>query len=294
MGEGSGPLNLRAYLGLAFWRDALLPIVGPLDHRRGVFQVFLDLHMTPVVLPLLALWGLVRGLRQRGARPVLAGCLLWWGLSVLPVLTKSWPLMDAWRLQLPGQSPLLLLAGLGLRELPRGRGRLGAVGPLLALALLPLTALPLLGAVRARWAGQVQWDFAPQALAQLPEGARVLYPDHEVHAGKGAQVAAMLARRAGVRRVRWLSMGHFGADPHPGPDLFAWEDLSCRIATLPSRHIANDVQVNTCLQLAARCQLSPFAVTTLPDLGDVDQELVDPPVQIGLYRVDGCDLPDSD
>lgn len=281
--QEQGPVQVRAFLSGRLWRAVLLPPMSPLAARVSPFQVFLDPRTTPVVLPLLALVGATLGARRHG-RVVLA-CLLWWGLSLLPILPKAWPLVDAWRLQLAGQAPLLLLAGVGVATLPRARP--------LAPALVVLSALPHLGFVRQQWAGMAEWAFLPRAVATLPPGATVLFPDHEVHAVNLAQAGALLQRRAGHPRPWWVPMGPFAATPAPGPDLFAWVGLTCRIEALPGRHVANDLAVNPCLQLARACVLTPFALTTLPEATDLDLALVDPPVQVGLYRVDGCGGPAS-
>ena len=283
--DAQGPVHADQFLRPRFWWEAVTPPLQALTERRGAFQIFLDPRLTPALLPALALFGLLVAVRRRdrAAGLPVALALCWWAASVLPILPKAWPVMDALRLQLPGQAALLLLAGVGVRALPAGRA-------LMPLALILLTPLHL-GFVRQPWAGMVEWSHLPTAMASLPPGATVLFPDHEVHARAQAQVGAQLQRRAGHERLRWQPMSDFVAAPAPGPDLFAWVGLTCRITDLPGRLIPNDLSVNPCLQLARVCTLTPFAVTTLPDRTDVDLRLVDPPVQVGLYRIDGCGGP---
>ena len=44
---------------------------------------------------------------------------VWWALTELPVVTKVYPLADAWRLQLVSQPVWLLLVGVGAEGLSR-------------------------------------------------------------------------------------------------------------------------------------------------------------------------------
>lgn len=280
-----GPLRGQSWLEVGFWIDLLRPHLGPLATRASTHQVVLDLRMTPVVLPVFALIGVARALRPAtAARPVAPErgpailLLSWWGLSFLPIATKSYPLVDAWRLQLPAQAPLLLLAALGLPRAARWR-RLALASPLL---LLPLHLRPVV----ERWAGMDEWAALQAALPTLPPGARVLYADHEKHAVPLAQVGALLVQRAGGR-AWWLPMSAFAEAPEPGPDLYAWEGLSCRIPYLPGLRQDNDAAVNPCARLRERCTLTPILVRRVAARADLDIE-IPPGAEVGLYRVDGC------
>lgn len=276
--DGQGPVQPELFLSAELWRGAITPQLQPLSQRQGPFQVFLDLHSTPAILPLLALIGLTAGLRRH--HRVVGFAVAWWALVLLPILPKAYPLVDAWRLQLAGQAPLLLLAAVGVTALPRWR--------LLAPLAVALSAPGYASFVRQPWAGMVEWRFMAEALEELPGDATVLFPDHEVHAAKLAQVGALLNRRAGDPTPWWQPMSTFAAAPEPGPDLYAWIGLTCRIAELPGRHVANDLDINPCLRLAEVCQLTPWAVTILPEQTDLDLSWLATPVEVGLYRVDGC------
>ncbi|NOY24702.1 MAG: hypothetical protein GXP62_02420 [Oligoflexia bacterium] len=276
----NGPIQARSFLTRRLWLSLVLPHWTPLEQRAGPFQTFLDLRTTPAILPLLAGLGVWLG-RSRRRWPLLLA-LSWWALTLLPILPKAYPLMDAWRLQLPGQAPLLLLAGIGVACLPRWR--------VLAPIAVALSAPAHVVFIREIWAGMAAWAFLPGALARLPPSATVLFADHEVHAAKFAQVGALLDRQGGDPTPNWQPMSTFLADPGPTSDVFAWVGLTCRIATLPSRHLDNDRSINPCLQLDERCTLTPWAVTTLPELTDLDLDWLTTPVVVGLYRVDGCKL----
>lgn len=275
---GDGPVRPAAFLSRSLWAAVVVPPLSPLDHRESTFQVFLDPRTTSPLLPLLALAGLV--LARGRQRWVAALAVSWWGLALLPILPKAWPVLDAWRLQLAGQVPLLLLAGLGCSQLPRLRP--------VAVGLVAASLVFHVGMVRERWAGMDEWAWLGEALGRLPESATVLYADHEVHGAKTAQVGALLNRRAGDAEPWWTPMGEFVADPQPGSDLYAWFGLTCRIRTLPGRRVENDASVNPCLQLAQACRLTPFAVTEVGLRTDVDLAFLQTPVEVGLYRVDGC------
>ncbi len=279
LGEGAGALAAPDASALGYLGALLRPTWGGPGDGRGSTQVFLDLRHTPALLPLLALWGLTQ-LRDRARRGTVLIALAWWGLCLLPVFPKAWPQVDAWRLQLAAQAPCLLLAGVGVAALPRLRGA--------AVALAVLSALPLLPFAREQWAGQAEWQALAGQIATLPPTATVYVPEHEVHGAKQRQVGALLARRAGTQRPDWRPLSPFAAAPEPGPDIYVWQNLTCRIASLPGRHVVNDRRVNPCLQLSERCTLTPFATTVVPTLSDVDISFREEPVEVGLYRLDGC------
>ncbi|MCB9780355.1 MAG: hypothetical protein H6742_17455 [Alphaproteobacteria bacterium] len=272
-----GPVHFSDWTRPMTWLRLVMPSWRYPTEARDAYQVFLHAGLTNPLLPALALVGLVRG-----RRPVVVGALAWWALTLLPVFPKSWPMIDAWRLQLSAQAPLLLLGAAGVAALVRPAVRMQAA------TLTILLTLFYLPRVREPWAGQAEWQLLREAVSELPADAIVLVPDHEKHGQVVRNVGAQLARRAGVERPNWQAMGPFAADPDPGPDRYAWINLTCRIETLPGMGVANDRTVNSCLQLAERCQLVPAFTTTLPTTTDVDLTLVDPPVEVGFYRIDDC------
>ena len=282
-----GPVRFSTLLELSTWRGLLTPFADPRasDDRIAAWQIFLSPSVTSPILPLLVLLGLGGAALRRRDGGTVAVALAWWALALLPVFPKSWPLMDAWRLQLPAQAPLLLLAGLGTMALTTVAWRWGA------LVLVIGSSLLYLPRVTEVWAGQAEWALMQRAIPQLPATATVLVPDHEKHGRKVAQVGALLTERAGMPEVRWALLSPFAAAPAATSDLFVWVNLSCRITELPGMHTVNDARVNPCIQVEQHCTLTPFLTETLPDRHDLDIAFAETPAVVGLYRVDECRPP---
>ena len=266
--EGAGPSRLDHLAST----EALLALVRPvfsLDAAApvtGAFQVFLHPAFTPVALPLLAVLALIRQPRR-----VLPLALL--GLvALLPVLLKSWPHVDAWRLQLVALALGVVAASLGLIGLPR---RLGAV----ALGLVVVGSAARTPTLAADWAPHAAWRWL--RAQTLPADTTLLIPDHSTHAAAMIRVLPSL-----FPGVQGLGMGAYLADPPPVQGLIAWIGPTCALAELPGRREAPPA--DPCAALQARCALVPLQTTTLPARGDLDLVLRADPVAIGLFRVDGC------
>lgn len=273
---GGGPSRLGDLLtpALPYWllRPAfsLDPTVAP----RAPYVTGLHPALTPLVLPLLA----GRGLRRDRPRALLLlGLLL---LALLPVLNKSWPLVDAWRLQLPAQTLLVVLAGLGAAGLSARRGAL-------ALALTAALSLPGLLRWPRDWAPPQAWAWltAPDGAGRrLPAGATLLVADHSTHGEKLARALTFA-----LPGLQTAPMGAFLDAPAPTRDLFAYIGPTCFLAELPGERRVPDA--NPCDRLRSQCTLAALQTATLPARGDLDLVFTQDPLEIGLYRVDGCQPP---
>ncbi len=252
----------------SFWAALLLPgVFEPGASRYS--QVFLQLRLTPFALPAFAAAALAWGRPRRGV----ALAVGWGALAILPVLAKSWPLADALRLQLPGQMPALLLAGLGAAALVR-RVRAPLWAAPAAVIALSLVYLPL---VMRPWAAHVARDFLYASAPALPDGATVLYDDGNPthHPPFGRSLRAHTG-------VRWVGIQAWRDAGEGGSPLFAWVGESCQ--TRPHDGSPSD---SVCGLLDA-CTLVPWKTTTVPARADVDRLLPDPTEPVGFYRVDEC------
>lgn len=251
-----------------FWAAMVVPgVTSP--GSPPYTQVFLQLRLTPFVLPLFAAAGLLLGRPRRGV--VLA--VGWGALALLPVLAKSWPLADALRLQLPAQMPALLLAGLGAAAVVRRLRAPVWAAPAAVLAVSVVT-LPL--AMRP-WATHVARDFLYETAPSLPDGATVLYDDGNPthHPPFGRSLRAHTG-------ARWVGIQEWRDAGEPASPLLAWLGESCQ--TRPHDGAPSD---SVCGLLDA-CTLVPWKTTPVPPRTDVDRVLPDPPVPVGFYRVDDC------
>lgn len=270
---GGGPSRLGDLLtpALPYWllRPAFSfdPSVAP----RAPYFTGLHPGLTPLVLPLLA----GRALRQDRRRAALIlGLLL---LALLPVLNKAWPLVDAWRLQLPAQTLLVVLAGLGAAGLSARRGAV-------ALALTAALSLPGLLRWPRDWAPPVAWAWltsADGAGRALPQGATLLVADHSTHGEKLARVLTFA-----LPGLKTAPMGAYLDAPTPTRDLFAYIGPTCFLAELPGERTVP--ASNPCDRLRGQCSLVALKTLALPARGDLDLVFTQDPIEIGLYRIDGC------
>lgn len=183
-------LPVVALIGLGVWRagklggtsgglvqlpdwTVLLPRFGEAEKERA-FQLFLHAGFTPPVLWGLALVG-AASLWRGGRRALLAGLAAWVLLTTGAVSAKVWPLVDAIRLQLPGQAPWLVLAAIGAARLPPWTG---VVALLAFLQYFPLRP----------WVQTEEWAFLRAAVPTLPEGTTVRYDPRPQRAGTFAAV----------------------------------------------------------------------------------------------------------
>jgi hypothetical protein len=173
MGTVPGSSGLLQLPGL----DVLLPRIGA-PVAAASFQLFWHAGFTPAMLGGLALLGLAVLVRARRWRE-LAAWTAWAALATLPLSAKVWPLVDAIRLQLPGQAPWLALAAIGAAALPPW------TLPLALLAILPSLRFP-------PWVQTQEWGFLRSAVPELPPGSTVRYDDRPQRAASFAAVMEAL------------------------------------------------------------------------------------------------------
>jgi hypothetical protein len=259
--DGAEPARLADLASPWMLWDVLAPTITLDPHRSpgGAWNVGLHAALTPLVLAGLAGFALWRDPRRGGV--VLAVLLA----ALLPVLNKSWPNADAWRLQLPALTALVALAGLGAAQLPE-RARWGALGLQLAWSAV------LLPRIAPDWTTHAAWRWLQD---QPPVASILVFPDHGTHGRALGQV---------------LQAGHPDAVVTPlslwqGGEAVAWWGPTCALAELPGkREAAGD----PCGELRARCDLTPIAEVSLPARGDLDLVVRSDPVVVGLYRIGAC------
>ena len=277
--ESSGPLTPSLYGDTAFWKSVLTPTLMPIAQTPPYFQVFTHARLTPLALPALALVGLAQGLRGRDR---VMGALVAWGLLTGgAVVTKSWPLIDGLRLQLPSLAPALALAGLGAGKL-LGMGRIQRLPSWAPAAVVALLCLPRLGWVRTSWASHEEFAFLAETLPELPSGALLVFPDQSHHAKELGQVLAALAWRAEGEAPTVMGMTDFleagppaspaGDAPPSGTPVFAFEGVLCRVPE-GSGMAPGVARLDPCAELARRCQRVPWRSARITTRTDMDLEL---------------------
>ena len=188
LGQGVALIGPQRALSFGFVRGFLLP--GP--HAPNTW---LDPLLTPALVPALVAVGVLALLRDR--RWLLLGVpLAAFALGVGPTLTKTWPLSDPMRFQLPGVAWWALLASAGLAALWRWRPLAGGLAGLALLLSAGLCRVPF-------YAWSAEYDFL--RTVQLPEGQAVSYDSFWDENGHFAE---------------WLhgQVGGVWADQAPGPD----------------------------------------------------------------------------
>lgn len=260
-------VQIGALVNPGFWLDVLWPRFGDLD--RHTIHVATHASLTPLLLPLLALVGLVLGPR----RPALA-LLAWWLVTTGPVLPKTFPNSDALRLQLAGQAPLVLLAGLGAAAVAERMPRLPAWG---VPALLGLATLRFVPMVQTQWATARELELLRAAAAAARPGEVVRFADHTTHGEALGQVGAAL----GGATWRGLERG----DPS---GQLAWVGVTCRATDRRGSHALRPRTPDLCRVLLERCPLEPVHTAAVSTDTDIDISLPDGVAELGLFRVGAC------
>ncbi len=251
-----------------FWVSALRPRFGDLS-EGAVFQTFLSRAHSPPLWWGMALVGLLRFPRRWSG-----AVLLWVALVTLPVLTKTFPLADAMRLQLSSCLPWSVAVGMGLSFVSQqGRWGMGV-----ALMIL-LSAIPVSFSLRHGWSHQEEWYFLRQAVPILPPGAVVRYPDATHRSEKFGTVMESLTQG----RVPW-----HGLSSHPPVSgEFMYQGVSCHAeATRPGPEWVSGVE--SCRQVARICRMESFRESRIPARSDQDIRLPPGDLMIGLYRLSEC------
>lgn len=218
---------------------------------------------------------------RRAWRPLLPWLLWIAGTSVL--LAKSWPLADAWRLQLLVMPGWLAVSALGLSARLARPALLGGV--------VGLVALPLAWQ-RLDFARHDEWRWLARVVPTLPQGAALRFHDHGTAGAthKARDMAIVLATlRPGLVQVA------DSAEP-PRSGQLVLMGLSCFESAV--RDEAGAVQVHRaadgCPQAAdAGCVLAPVDEAWVSARTDLDtrvdpERVVDGRLRLGIYRLEGC------
>ncbi len=263
-------------LGWARWTDGgfLRALGAPLP---GNPVVLLDPTRSPVAFAALAIVGAVALARaaRSPAPPTSAGPSIpdrsprdRWHVAALfaallvplaVVVTKTTPLADPLRFQLPTLAFAAVLAGAGLARFADRRAALVAWGGGLALTTV-LARAPLDGG----WAWAEEYTFLRAHLDDAPVDTLVLYrPDQDVNHHFGTWVDA-------VSPGRWRPMGSAPATE----GAWYWRGFADAVAaTWPPMP----------------CDLAPIAVTEVTSRTDGWIVLPTAPVTVGFYRIGVCD-----
>ncbi len=239
-------------LGWSRWADPrfLADLVAVGRHHPAVL---LDPTRSPLALAVLVLLGALGARRDRRLAAPLAALLV----PLLVVLPKTTPLADPVRFQLPGLAFAAVLAGAALA--PLARPRLVAWGAALAASLWFARA-PLDG----RWAWAHEYTFLRAHLRDMPDDALVLYrPDQDPFRQFGRWADA-------VSPGRWRPLG---STPVVEGALYWRGFADAAAATWPPMP----------------CAFEPLAVTAASSATDGWVVLPPGPLEIGLYRVGGCE-----
>lgn len=249
-----------------FWIEVLLPQLGTPGAWNHT-NTALSWQLTTPALAVLAVFGLTRSWRT-------AWLVLWLTVTMLPVLPKSWPLVDAMRLQLPGMAPLVVLAAVGVAQV---RERWSLTGPVVAVVTL-LTTLPYLPGVTERWAVHEEFAWLVQTLPTLEEGT-VLYDDASPHADGFARWANNQAPN-----TYWVGMGAASRGTPVSLPLYAYLGVSCALQDTNGR----EAPPNNCsVPTDQGCTEVVVSSAELGSRTDVDVQL-DGPVTVWVAELRDC------
>jgi len=282
---GASAARSDRLLELATWGKLLRPGWGALDSPLELGLVVLHLGLTPPVCLLLVLVGLV----SRRWR-----CLGWSGVwavvSLVPVAAKSWPTVDALRLQLPGAGPWVVWIALGagcLASLAASRTRWSR--PRLAVGLVALLAAPHLTLAARPWTATTTWSEAARLLPALPDRTLLLVPDHtQRHEELVKTFAQLMGWRGDGSSGAVLGLSDFLAAPPPWEGrVVAWLGPLCSVRFAPTSD--SPPAPSPCPALEASCELEELESVELPAFGDGNVHWVGDTVSLRLVRVRGCD-----
>ena len=292
--------------GLVLLRLAELPALregGPLRPQRLGEPAFLlralvptwQEHSNPMHLFMQAAWtspvlwvGVAAALAGawRAPRPLLPW--LAWVLGTGVLLTKSWPLADAWRLQLLAMPGWVALAALGLA--PRLRR------PWLQELVVGLVALPLawqrLDFARHqewRWLARVVPTLPADAVLRVEELGGAAFPDRARLMG-----VVLVSMRPGLRLVAPTASSSASSSASPPQDgQLVLRGVACferPVGPLDPAVAAAE----GCMAAQRLCRLAPLHEVDVDPRSDLDG-LIDPRwlqpdgrLRLGLYRLEGC------
>ncbi|MCK6502825.1 glycosyltransferase family 39 protein [Myxococcota bacterium] len=273
-----GPLVPSKILQPGFLPMALLPAW---ESRRHPIHLFMDAAWTSPLL-----WvgvALALASARRAWRPLAPWVL--WVLGTGVLLAKSWPLADAWRLQLLAMPGWLALAAWGLAP------RLSR--PALLAAAVGLVGLPLAWQ-RLDFARHAEWRWLARVVPTLPQGPALRYDDgsRAELQDKARDMAVVLSTlRPGLVQVAASS-----APPQTGQLVLL--GLTCfeSEVTVERGEVRARRPADGCPQAAAACTLVPVDEVWVPARSDLDGR-IDPAwvedgrLRLGIYRLEGCAEP---
>ena len=276
------PVIQAAYLSDPLW---WIKLWTPRASAPDWANTLLHWRYTPPLVWIAALGGAAASLRgrtpSRAHHQRRVGLLLvaWFLVLLVPVLPKSGPLADAWRLQLPAQAAAVALAALGLaalsrriaqRAAERPAGRVARVALVLALPAWSLLYLPWVG---ERWAHQAEWLWLEDAVPRLEGPALVLYDDTPTRAGH------MVAHLRGLSapEVRWAPIGAAEAG---ASRVLLYRGVSCQSVEADGAPTSP-----TCDARWSRCRTSEVDVAHITAETDGDIDLPSEPVIVGFHQL---------
>jgi hypothetical protein len=299
MGQGptSNALQLGVFAEPSFWSRVVLPQFG-VPGANSTTHTFMHMRLTPLVLPIFAVAGFIHAsARLRGL------AALWWLCTTLFILPKAWPLADAFRLQLPGHAPLLMMAGMGGAAFATWFGSIThrRFGPWGAVGLVAITSLPHLVQVPTLLAPQEEFQFLREVGPEIPPDATVLLDDWGPHYGDLTHWMSTAPPCGDQPCAQWTGMGPF-LDRLPDserpldatPNVYAWLGVTCAYRPPLTGSGSDGIAPSSCDRLAARCELEAVQVTTVSSRTDVDVRLPEPSTTVGLYRVSSCGRSDDE
>ena len=271
----AAPLALSRVLELAARASQLEDVTGDSGRAQALLEalvpslavdgrfpfVFSTFEWTPALLML----GLVVApMGLLGKRPSVVPALAVWAAVVwAPVMTKTTPLMDMLRFQLPVGAALCAVAGVGLAMLARG--------PM----AIPLTGLLLVGGL---WRAPVAHErFLHQAEArwllselELPDDAGTIFFDPTPIRARAFGLVMSVASDATWRPLC----------SEPSDEVVFYEGLSCLAELNPPTPASRPV----CAELREACTMVPLSSRSFEELPDVDLDLR-PPNSLRLSRL---------
>ena len=225
---------------------------GWLPHNKEGLIVWGHFGVTPILYWLMAWIGLAYS--KPRFRLFIGGWVL---LAWFPVAPKTIPMADGLRLFLLMQMPLLLFASQGLAVMRR------FVDQKILICIIGCSFVFHIDWIQRLWVNQQEWSIAKQAIPQIPPNTKLQMDSSIAKWGKKAAV------------FEWLSDYRIEViEPKHSPGWF-WRGPLCDIT-------------QTCTAFIDSCDLQEISVKKVPNYTDVDVQLPEKNVTIGLYKVISC------
>lgn len=261
-GGGAALLGWDAWKEPRFWLTVSTPRWGEVQRERG-FSVFWHGGLTPVglwPLVLVGAWVLPRPWRWRLG--------VWWLLVEVPVLTKVYPVADAWRLQLLAQPLWLVVVGFGAAAVGQAAARRPALGA--AVVALGLGVRGFLVPAAPGWVTHRASSFLVDHGGELPPGRVWIASGHH-------RVEAMVHVASTLGAPVWAAWDQRFPGATSGPE-WVWFGVEC---LLPD-------SVDRCAAVWSACELTPYRTTRLGPPTDFDLTLPPDGVEVGWWSLGSC------